>query len=671
MQFARMGRSARQSHAVVGFSGGLNTQDPPLCLDEHTLPDCLNVYWRRGVLGTRPALRFGHRTDAEDGGVVSRFETADGEYLFLATEETLLVYYREALVLKAELRELWDTELHTLFAESGRNSVLLLLTETRDGAVLRRTPYEILLDREHTQLKSVLDDYYVPLVFVNGRGSTERHTHGHVTMYEGFNMLTNAYRAQWTTDGEAVCFCPPFGTGGGVFRARYTHTDGKVYTFSVHVEDTAADVVSVSEEQEIPSVGKVYLQVWCRNGACAFMNATTKAAVALPDVGFSGNLEVQGTRAGSDGLDVIYGMSFSEWYGGQRAGLDGGAHLFLSGNPNEPHTVRYSDVNNPLYFPENNVMQVGDRTQAVTAFGKQNGQLVIFKEREIYACEYAYQAVSEEALAAGETVDVTTSVFFPLTMLHSAVGCDLPRTVRLCGNRLVWASRDGAVYMLSALNAWSEKAVRCVSYAVAPTLREVLGDTACAVLYHGNYLLFCGREVLLFDYMGGGFAGFAAQSDDKKASRHVTWFRWRLPFAAACVLGQDDAVTVVMADGAVLQTACFGEGHCDGDGLPIESRIVTKPFSLGSPSRQKSVYGLWLQLENTGAAVAVSLHDGGGELTLPYTLQTACDTEGSFSPYAVPCRQTRVQAMGVTVTSTEPLALAGLHMEFCSLGVIR
>lgn len=668
MQFAQMNKGASYTKEVLDFSGGLNTRVPPTRLDDHALADCLNVYWRDGVLGTRPALRFEDAAVGGYGTVVQTFETADGEYLFVYTRRYLLVYYQKTLVLSQPVeRTADDSREHVLFAESGANSVLLFVTERAwDGTIVRRAPYEIILKEEDTRLQGV-SEYYAPLVFVNGRGTASRTQAGSMTMYEGFNLLTNAYRAQWTTDGEAIYFRPPFAAGNGAFRVEYTHTDGKVYTFTANVSATGASDIAQSDVQEIPDVGEVYLRVGTFWGECYFCTAKTHVPLALPEVGFAGNLTVYGHRQGAD-VSAVFDMSFSAWFGGDNSGYGGGTRLFLGGNAKEPHLVRYSDVNNPLYFPENNFMYVGDRAQAVTAFAKQNGMLVIFKERELYGCEYAYTAVSDEALTAGETVDVTAAAYFPLTQLHPAVGCDLPRTVRLCGNRLVWAARDGAVYMLSALNAWSETAVRRISYAVEPTWKAMLAEEASAALYHGNYLLFCGREVLLFDYLSGGFAGFTAHMDDKKAGANIPWYRWALPHDVLQAVGQDDAVTVLFADGSA---AHFGEGDRDGDGTAIESRIVTKPFALGADTRRKSVHALWLHLACTGAAVHVMPYGDGVSDTAPYAVHTENDGTGNITTYAVPCRQRRIRTMGVELTSTAPMALAGLTIEFGTLGAVK
>lgn len=673
MRFAQMSGGERYAKEVAALSGGLNTQVPPEFLDDRELSDCLNVYWKEGALRTRPALHVWDHTDVDHGAVVATFETVDSEYLFVKTERYLLVYGRNGEVLNHFLPgDFLGAEQHVLFTESADGTVWLFLTETLNGKVVRQSPFAIHLNGDTAEITTLLEEY-VPLVFINGRGSTDRLAVGSGRMYEGFNLLTPQYRALWTSDGESTWFSQPFAVGSGPFSVEYTHTDGAVYSFTASVESTAADTVAKSKPLDLPDVGEVYLQVSTLGNAFAFCNADTHSPVALPEVGVTGNVAVRAFRKTADvttDRDAIYGMSFSTWFGGDNSGRGGGTRLFLGGNAKAPHLVRYSDVNNPLYFPENNFFYVGDRAQAVTAFGKQNGMLVVFKERELYCCDYAYRAVEDEELIAGEVVDVTTAAFFPLRQLHPAVGCDLPQTVRLCGNRLVWANTDGAVYMLSALNAWSEKAVRCISYAVAPTLKGKL-STASAVRYHGYYLLVCGDEVFLFDTMTGGFTGFTSYADERRAGDAIPWYRWRFPFAVSVAMGRDDAVTLFVTDAEGLHAARLGDGAQD-DGVPIESRIVTKPFTLSRSVYRKSVYALWLQLAHTGAAVQVSVFgDGVDAAPAAYIAQTVSGDDGDFSPTAIPCRQTRVRTLGVAITATEPLALAGITMEFRTLGAVR
>ena len=106
------------------------------------------------------------------------------------------------------------------------------------------------------------------------------------------------------------------------------------------------------------------------------------------------------------------------------------------------------DVDNPLYFPENNYAYVGDSSQAATAFGKQSDMLVIFHSREMYYATYvAGGDFTAQDVIDGKIVDVTAYMAkFPITQINGEIGCDCPRTVQLCNNRLAWATSDGRVY---------------------------------------------------------------------------------------------------------------------------------------------------------------------------------------------------------------------------------
>lgn len=645
MQFAQMSGGTRYAKEVLWLNGGLNTWEPPSLLDDRALPDCENVYWKQGALRTRPAVCMTAET-FDTAPIVATFETADGEYQCVRTTAHLLVYYKGALIVKEENIAHIAARQHAFFAEGKGGTVLMFLSWTYEGQEGREV-WEITLDEGNATLRQVRD-MYEPTVFINGRGAADRVTAGTVTMAEGFNLLGNRYRGFWTTDGESTWFRPPFKAGRGRVTAEYTHTDGNVYTFttSLYGADGLNGTV-YSEAQTLPDVGEVCLCVGLLGGECAFCDPTTKTPVALPEVGFSNNLLVSGVHT-HEHAEAVFSMSFSTWFGGASDGLGSGTRLFLGGHQTDCHIVRYSDVDEPLYFPENNFIYVGDPSQAVTAFGKQNGVLVVFKERELFGCEYVYKGTDETAFVNGETVDLTATAYFPLSQLHAAVGCDLPHTVRLCGNRLVWAHSNGEVYTLSSLSAWSEKAVRCLSRTVEPSLRGKRADAA--VLYHGYYLLLFGEEVYLFDYTD---------------TASTAWYRWRLPVTPRCALGRDDGLVLVIPTAQGLGIARFEDAACDrtltGEVL-IHARVTTKPYPLGRGGARGAVYALQLHLGCTGGAVEVTLQGEG--VHTPYRLQTVWGDADDVIPVSVPCRQTRVRTLGITVESDDPLALTGLLMEY-------
>ena len=658
MHFAQMSGGARYSKEVIGLNGGLNVQEPPAFIDDRALTDCENVYWHLGALRTRPALHMTAET-ADTAPIVATFDTVDGEYQLIRTTAHLLVYYKGELVLKEENIAHTSAHQHAFFAEGKNGTVLMFLTWEYEEHIGREV-WEITLDERSATLKQVRD-FYEPVVFINGRGAADKITSNSMQMAEGFNILSNRYRGYWTTDGESLWFRPPFKAGRGNVTAEYTHTDGNVYAFTVGLY--GADGLNgtvYSEPQTIPEVGEVCLAVGLLGGECAFCNPTSKTPVSLPEVGFSNNLLVRGVHT-FENAEEVFSMSTSVWFGGAGDSIGVGTRLFIGGNE---HIVRYSDVDDPLYFPENNFMYIGDQSQAVTAFGKQNGLLVIFKERELFGCEYVYQGVDETAFVNGETVDLTATAYFPLVQLHASVGCDLPYTVKLCGNRLVWAHSDGAVYMLSSLSSWSEKSVRCLSYAVAPLLQRKSANVAA--LYRGNYLLFFDEEIYLFDYMSGAFTDFTSYADDRRAASAIPWYRWVLPKGAYYPLGRDDGLVLVTSTTQGLGVARFDDDVCDrtiSGEKPIRSRILTKLYPIGRIGARGAVYALQLHVGCTGAMLDVSFRNGEKE-TLPYRLQTIWGNQDDIVSVSVPCRQTRVSTLGIEIESEDTVVLSGFTMEY-------
>ena len=75
-------------------------------------------------------------------------------------------------------------------------------------------------------------------------------------------------------------------------------------------------------------------------------------------------------------VDDVCANTQSIWYGGSTGGISGGSFLFMAGA--EPNKLIWSDVDNPLYFPENNYLRVGSDSEKITKLAKMGNNLVIF-----------------------------------------------------------------------------------------------------------------------------------------------------------------------------------------------------------------------------------------------------------------------------------------------------
>lgn len=126
----------------------------------------------------------------------------------------------------------------------------------------------------------------------------------------------------------------------------------------------------------------------------------------------------------------------AEVYGGT-----GELCVIMSGNEDQPNAYYWSGNSNlkmdPTYFPIEQVQLAGNNDEAVTGFGKQQSNLIVFKERSI-----GKTAIGTQEINGRIYVDM------PYTPINPNVGCDYPDSIQLVENNLVFANSRNGVYML-------------------------------------------------------------------------------------------------------------------------------------------------------------------------------------------------------------------------------
>ena len=337
-------------------------------------------------------------------------------------------------------------------------------------------------------------------------------------------------------------------------------------------------------------------------------------SAALPEVaGASNNLCVTGRGDWAVNITVCNGTTYA-WFGGTRSGIHGGTRLFIGGVFATPQCLYWSDVNNPLYFSENNYVNVGAGDDPITALAKQSDLLVIFKRNEIYCTNYVEgNSYTEEDVLAGRTVDISTlSATFPLSQLSPKVGCDLPGSVRLMQNRLVWADSAGKVWSLIYTGEYNARNIREMGGLIEHKLSAHNMDLVTAAAYGDYYLLIVnddtGCHVYALDTGEYGYTHYTSYGNDSRAQRKMAWYVWELPVVAKAEMALFAAVesttnvvffsgtTAAVAGGAsrTLMTYTFGEGGDEAtadDGTvvetPISSMFQTKLFDMGRPEQVK------------------------------------------------------------------------------------
>ena len=491
MKYPKMDAGTRRRLSVSALDGGLDTSRAADRIGDNQLTGCRNLWWRDGALRTRPGIRALTEEAAQtEAGVTLEFAAEDAVD---PDDEGRAVPVRRFIRRKsAENGEEisvgtmgYDGTVRTQTAAFSGSGGRSLTFDYRAGAAEWgiETDGVLVLDSSKRVLARLADgsgyadlsdQLYAPLLWKNGRGGAN---YGDVqepvgSSPEAPNMLTGRFRAQYTTDDAATAFYLPVkGLDDTAVKAEYVDVQGYVVT---HTVPPGAVRGAAGADGLVMNC----VRAW---GCVYFVSAETGAPQAIPSAGTENNLTITASRTDETLRDLVYGMGFCTWFGGDRSAKNGGSRLYLAGNPAAPATICWSAPGNPLYFPADNRALVGDAGQAVRAFGRQGDRLVIFKDRELLGASYA--------------ASDTPSAGFPLVQLHPGVGCGAPATAALCGDGLVWVF-DGKVYGLSGGK------VRHLSAAVDRELAALpasVWDGASAAAYAGGWLLLAGQKLFYLD----------------------------------------------------------------------------------------------------------------------------------------------------------------------------
>lgn len=714
MKYPTLRAQSRYRLRVPALSGGVNWQDEAGLVSDDQLTDCCNLWWENGGLRTRPGLRIagdpcfyaksgGLQVSRSFTGLMQGHDSFAVERHYNADSETAYYYPKRISPDGQQVTGLGNAM--KLYGMGGEIPSFLLVIppqseeERTELYGFGSSPDGVTLCRKTVGSETWTEAKpYIPTVLINGG---ER---GEGTAYEGYNLLTGAFRCRYTTNGTLRRFYLPrkelTSNVDEPVTISYVSEDGTAYDFSVPSPATADYAYSAGV-----AVGgqTVYARVDYSQGRVTFWKSLSDTADTNswtpPDAGVNNNLTVVAYKTDSAAGRRIGGMTFSAWFGGSTGSLKTGTRLFVSGHPEFPGLVHWSDINNPLYFPENNYAYVGGTGEAVTAFGKQSDMLVIFKQHSLYAMTYTEGSYTAADLTAGAVVDVTAaSALFPVRQLHPAIGCDLPATVALCQNRLVWTTSDGRVHMLLSASGYSDSNVRELGRQIDPQLKTALAGTTpvCAVAWQGRYVLLAGNTAFLLDYGDTAFARYSAYDSDRQAQSRLAWYVWdvTLPHitwehmitdgSALCLIGQAgesdvDRVSTVYYSPVGIQDDTLQELAADSYGenvfVPraVRSTFATKLFHFDRPELYKQIGQVWLELggePESSLTLSYLTEQGtvrdGGDAVCTALPDTAAIRSCRFTPNVG-----RVSRFGLRGDSVGAVCISGLALAYKQGGGIR
>lgn len=277
---------------------------------------------------------------------------------------------------------------------------------------------------------------------------------------------------------------------------------------------------------------------------------TFKLVYYLKDTAVAANLE----KIASCNLAVCYGAGQNN-------------RIFVSGNPDEPNVDRYSEPNDPAWFPEPNYSVVGTEETPIIGYSKMGEYLAIHKKANLQDTTIFLR--SGVQLSDGSEV-------FPIRQGIAGIGAVSPNGIGMVNDEPMILTNSG-IYSIVSTNIASEKTARNRSFYLDSKLTKEPDLNQAVVTAWGDLFLACvnGHGYVLDTRMRSYVAGGSTYVYDG--------YYWdNIP--AIVFLELDQELYFGTSDGKICKfnTDQNGVSKYNDDGSPICAQLLTKADDDGS-----------------------------------------------------------------------------------------
>ena len=332
------------------------------------------------------------------------------------------------------------------------------------------------------------------MITKNGDGSTKVFDLGKTAAADHLARVTDVYfgstlvnTAIYTTDvstGKVTFTTAPPSDTIITFMAKFG-----VVTYQLPVKEVDA-VTEVKVNGEVKAESTDYA-VDLTKGQVVFVTAPP-----VSDPAVNNTVEITYSKANEDAMNAIMDCPYAIVYGGSQD-----VCIVLGGCEKQPNAFFWCGNDsvgmNEAYWPMSFYNLAGDSEDGITGFGKQYGTLVIFKEKSLGKSAYSV-----------EDVDDRDSISLTYTAINAKIGCDLPWTIQLIENNLVFCNTEGGVHIVRDSTSALENNIECLSRNVNGTdqrpglLADVRASETVTGFDDGNhYWVVANGHAYLWDYL--------------------------------------------------------------------------------------------------------------------------------------------------------------------------
>jgi hypothetical protein len=251
-------------------------------------------------------------------------------------------------------------------------------------------------------------------------------------------------------------------------------------------------IVKILESGQTEPTEKTEGTDYTVNAETGVITFTTAPPVTNPPT--NNTVEITYSKANNDAKQSIMDCTYAAV-----AGEGKNLCILLAGCTAQPNAVFWNandqTAMNAGYYPMPNYNRCGDADEPVTGFGKQYNDLILLKESSVGKLAFSI-----------ETVDGRDSISFTYETINARIGCDLPWTIQLIENNLVFCNTHRGVHLIQSSSAALENNVVCISENVngSGDLGLLHDVRAAAVTVSADddarYWLCAGGHVYAWDY---------------------------------------------------------------------------------------------------------------------------------------------------------------------------
>lgn len=455
------------------LNGGINLSELEQRLTNKESPEMRNLFWKDGVLCSRDGQEWVSNTSALGVGYTMY------ERLF---HDRVLAHIGTGLYcLKPS-----DEEPCFLKLLDGVPAVRGTFFHYFDNLYYKTVGgyFCISYDADDDELSAEEVDGYVPVTILNASPAT-----GSGDLYQPENRIQPKKTVKYNAESGVTVY---------------------------HLPVTGIDsVASVTVDGAVLVEGDDY-EVNAEAGTVTFKTAPPVTTPAT-----NNTVVITYSKVNADAYSAVMDCPYAATYGGT-----GDLCVVMGGCEAQPNAFFWNGNNiamDPTYFPIAQYQFAGDTDDPITGFGKQQSFLVVFKAHSV-----------GRAKMSTTELDGRTVVEMPYVSINDRIGCDLPWSIQLIDNNLVWCNTDQGVHVLKDSSYAYENNVECFSVKInhglsgLSLLRDVRSENVvCSVDDSKRYWLCANGHVWVWDYEESSYqkpswyyftniaaVAFAAELDD-------------------------------------------------------------------------------------------------------------------------------------------------------------